>query len=96
MPRRGRGELTKIAAALRVHPTFISQVFRGPRELSLEQAALLAYHLQLSEPEREFFIDLVGLSRAGNDPLKTVLKRRMTMLKEQNQPVPVPELHSAE
>lgn len=70
-PRKGRGEFLAMAHAMNVHTTLVSQIFKGARDLSLEQADALADHLTFSSAERRYFLDLVNYSRAGTKKLKS-------------------------
>ena len=82
MPQAGRGEFQKIAHALKMHTTLVSQVFRGKKDLTLEQACALADYFSLTELETEYFICLVQLERAGTDRLRRMLKRQRTVMRE--------------
>lgn len=76
-PKRGRGLLSKWAEATRIHKTTFSQIIRGPRHLSLEQAELLARSLELSEGESEYLVLLVNLERAGSTSLRAMFKKQI-------------------
>ncbi len=77
-----RGDYQKMAMALRVHATLISQVFRGVRELTPEQASELASYLNLNDAESDYFLCLVELSRAGNQPFRRIVEKRIERLKK--------------
>jgi plasmid maintenance system antidote protein VapI len=76
MASRGRGQYKKMAESLCVHPTLISQIFKGPRHLTPEQAAEVVAFLGLGEQEAEYFLTLVELNRAGSQRLKALLEKR--------------------
>ncbi|MGZ3685929.1 MAG: TIGR02147 family protein [Bdellovibrionota bacterium] len=78
----GRGQLSKVAKVLGVHSTFVSLVFQEKRDLSFEQAVLLAQHLQLTESETDYFLLLVQLARAGNSQLKEHTKKKIREAQE--------------
>jgi uncharacterized protein (TIGR02147 family) len=84
-PGRGHGEYRKMAEYLKVHTSLISQIFRGAKELNLEQATRLSEYLGLAELESEYFLGLVQLERAGSEALRTILRRQLRRLKEQAQ-----------
>lgn len=69
-PKKGRGEFLAMARSMKVHTTLVSQIFKGSRDLSLEQADALADHLRLSSSERRYFFDLVNFARAGTKKLQ--------------------------
>lgn len=83
MPKHGHGEYQRIAVALRLHTTSVSQIFKGQRELSHEQAAALCLYFGFTEKETDYFITLVSLARAGTKQLKAVHERRIQALQEQ-------------
>ena len=56
-----QSNLSRLAEAIQVHPTFLSHVLNGHKELSLEQAALASVYIGLSKLEPEPF----GSSRWG-------------------------------
>jgi len=86
-PSLGRGELSKIAQKLGTSSVAISQVVRGDRNFTHEQALEVAEYLELGELETEYFLLLVLLERAGtfklkrklNDQLEAVRKRAQTL-----------------
>lgn len=62
--------LSRLAEAAQVHPTFLSHALAGTKDLSLEQAALLSAHFGLTKLEQDYFFILIQLDRAGNHRLK--------------------------
>ncbi len=82
MPKQGRGEFQKIAATLNMHSTTVSHVFKGEKELTLEQAAGLCQHWGLNPQETDYFITLVELSRAGSSSLKKIFQNRIDEIKK--------------
>jgi uncharacterized protein (TIGR02147 family) len=82
LPKRGYGEARKIAAHLEVGSTFVSQVFHGSKDLSLEQADILADYLGLVGLERDYFILLVEKERAGTKRLKQYWNSKLEELKK--------------
>lgn len=65
-----------------MHSTFVSLVFQEKRDLSGEQALLLARHLGLTEAETDYFLLLVQLARAGNHPLREHTKKKIREARE--------------
>lgn len=82
-PGGGRGELTKIAQLLGVNSSFLTQVLRGPKNFSQEQAFLLAGYLGLDELETRYLSDLVSFERASKAPYKDFLRRRLEKLRNE-------------
>ncbi len=64
------GNLSKLAGVARVHPTFLTQVFSGTKDLSLEQATFISISLEQTKLEQEYFFALIQLERAGTQELK--------------------------
>ncbi len=77
MPKKGRGQMTKMAAHLNVHNVVLSQVYRGEKELSMEQAYDTAEYLGFSDLETEYFLLLVQKNRAGHYRLKAHFEERI-------------------
>lgn len=70
-PKKGRGEFLKMAKAMNIQSSQVSQILKGNRDLNLEQADLLSDYLQLNISEKRYFLDLISLSRAGTKKLKS-------------------------
>ena len=83
-PRKGRGEITKIADQLGVHPTLISQILSDQKHLSSEQAFDLCSYFALNPLETEYFMILVKFDRAGNPRLKTYYKEQLGQLRNRS------------
>lgn len=81
-PKKGFGEYRRMAQALRVSTTMISQVFKGDKHLSLELAADLCDYLALNEDESDYFLLTVEFSRAGSHKLQSRLRRRIKATQE--------------
>lgn len=82
MPRRGRGVFAKMASAAQTYSSSISQVFRGDKHLTLEQAAAVADFLSLSDNETRYFLLLVQHARAGSPRLSRLLERELAAIRE--------------
>ena len=66
-----------------VHPTFLSHVLAGTKELSLEQAALISEYMNLTQLEQDFFFAILQIDRAGNQKLKKYWLDKKTELENQ-------------
>lgn len=82
LPKRGRGQALKLSQHLGVHTTLVSQILKGLKTFTLEQASLTAEFLELTEAETDYFLLLVQLDRAGNESLRKNLKRQINELKK--------------
>jgi uncharacterized protein (TIGR02147 family) len=87
LPQKGRGEITKMAKALGIHPTLMSLVISGKRELSNEQVFHLAEYLRLGTLESEFLTLLVLFSRAGNHRYKAHLKEKIAAMRRESRKI---------
>lgn len=74
---KGRGEFSRIAAYLKVSNVLISQVFKGHKELSVEQGIKLAEYYGFSEIETKYFINCLSYNKAGNQQLKSYYEKEM-------------------
>lgn len=84
-PRRGHGQLRKISLYLNINSVVMSQVFRGDRDLTLEQALGVTKFMRLSELERDYFILLVQKNRALNHELKAIFEKQLESLRDSSQ-----------
>lgn len=79
--RHVRGYKSRLAEAAGCKNSFISQVLHGHVHLTLEHAVGLALFWQLSPCEREFFVELVNLARAGTPGLRNHVQARLQTLR---------------
>ena len=70
LPKQGRGEFARISRVTGIHKTTLSQIIKGSKDLSLEQAIKVTRHLGLNRIETEYFILLVDRARAGSEELR--------------------------
>lgn len=75
--RKGHGLLSRWAEQLGIHPTLLSQVLAGTKELSLELADAMTQLLHLSEDEKDYFLLLVQKSRAGSESLRRHFSKKI-------------------
>ncbi len=84
-PKEGYGQLSRMAEKLRTNPVSISQIFRGDRELNLEQAAKLCDFLGFNTLESDYFLLLVQKDRAGSHDLQQIFARQLKELRGRGQ-----------
>lgn len=77
-----RGGVSKVASFLKVHPSYISQVLKGDKDFSQEQAFKLADHLNLNDLGRDYFIHLVLEAKAGTHSLKKYYRSKRETLRK--------------
>lgn len=85
LPKAGRGKYLEIATELNAHTTLISQIFKGNRDLSMEQAYQLCDYLGLNKLEVDYFLLLVSKERAGNFELKKYYESKIQTLQSELQ-----------
>ncbi len=85
MPKKGYGQFAKIAKYLSINSVNVTQIFKGDRDLSLEQACLLTEFLGLPQLEAEYFVGLVELARASHFKLKNMIQKRLDELKKKSE-----------
>jgi uncharacterized protein (TIGR02147 family) len=84
MPKQGYGQFRKIAEHLNVSSVIVSQVFKGNRDLSQEQAFDLAAYFGFSDLETRYFLLLVQKERAGNHKLKKYFEAQLSEIREKS------------
>lgn len=83
--KNGFGESTKLALAIGVNNTLISQILNGDKCFTLEQALSCAEHLNLNEIESEYFILLIQLERAGTKQYRQFIEKQIQKLRIKSQ-----------
>ncbi len=81
LPKNGRGEIGKMAAAIDMHPTLMSMVISADRDFTYEQAFSLAEYLELTDLESEYLLLLIQHERAGTQKLKKHFKAKLEKIK---------------
>ena len=76
-----RGQYRKLAEALRVQSSLVSQIFSGFRHLTAEQACSVARFFKLDPNETRYFVSLVQLERAGTVALKEMFREDLKRLR---------------
>lgn len=76
------GVRKRLAAAIPVHTTFISQVMSGEANLSAEQAEAVNGFFDHTDAEGEYFLLLVLRDRAGTEALRARLARKIGDLRQ--------------
>lgn len=85
LPKGGRGKYLEIATELNAHTTLISQIFKGERDLSMEQAFQLCDYLGFNKLETDYFLLLVSKERSGNFQLQEYYQSKIEQLQNELQ-----------
>lgn len=81
-PKKGHGQLLKIASFLGVHTTLLTHIFRGDSDPTVEQSLKLCSYMGLSETEKDYFVAMVQRERAANEETKKYFEaQRLKILK---------------
>lgn len=83
MPHKGYGQISRLARFLGVHTTLVSQILKGQKELTTDQAAAAAKFFTLGELESEYLVLLVQFARAGNPAAKSIYRKQLQRTKSQ-------------
>lgn len=84
MPKSGYGQSRQLAKFLNVHSTLVSQVIKGKKSFTLEQAAATCEFFALTEMETDYFLLLVQADRAGSVALRKNISRQIDKLRTQS------------
>lgn len=87
MPNEGRGFISKLAHYMGLNPSFLSQVIKGDKHLSLEQALKVTEYLSLNAQEKEYFLYLIQYERAGTVELQQFFSQKIEGLKKDSQKI---------
>ena len=74
----------KLAVKISVHPSLVSQILKGEKSLTLDQAIATGDFFGLSEIENDYLLLLVQRDRAATPALKDHLDRKINELKEKS------------
>lgn len=77
-----RGYSGKLAKAADLHPTVLSQILSGMRDLNLDQAYKVSTFIAHNDLERELFLLLVQKRRAGHFELENYFNEKIKETKE--------------
>lgn len=86
-PKNGHGYKLKIAETLRVHPTLVTQVFKGQKSFTQEQAYALSQFIGLNDLEKDYFLTLIEWDKAGTSTLKKFIESKLIKLKKESEKV---------
>jgi len=86
-PKAGYGVYSRIAQHLGTNSVVISQVFKGDRDLNLEQAAKLCEFMNLGTLETDYLLLLVQNGKAGTPGLKKILTRQLGEIRNRGQAI---------
>ncbi len=77
LPKNGHGEYRRLALALNVSTTLISQIFNSEKDLSLEMACEMTEYMHFNDDESDYFLLLVNYNKSGSNKLTNQLLRQI-------------------
>ena len=83
LDRGPRGTKLALARALRCQPGFVTQILKGEKQLSLEQALGFTSFAGLEGAEKEYFLLLVQKDRAGTRELRDFFQVKLGELRRE-------------
>ncbi len=84
---RAYGLKGKLAKALGISSSLLSQVIKGEKSFTADQTSDLTDYLGLTDLESDYFHLMVELDRAANHRYKEKLQRKIKVLQEQSQKI---------
>jgi uncharacterized protein (TIGR02147 family) len=81
LPSKGYGQLSKLARSIGVNVTLTSQIMKGSKSLSIDQAVLTAQFFGLSDLETDYFIALVSYDRAGRQESRAYIEKQLEKIR---------------
>ncbi|MBO9665578.1 MAG: TIGR02147 family protein [Bdellovibrio sp.] len=86
-PKGGHGYKLKIAEALNVHPTLVTQVLKGQKSFTQEQAFSLAQFIRLNDLEKDFLLTMIEWDKAGTTSLKKFVESKLLKLRKEGEKI---------
>jgi uncharacterized protein (TIGR02147 family) len=84
LPNEGYGQLAKIARAISLNPSTLTLVLQNQKDFTPEQANDFCEHLQMTELETSYFINLVSFSRAGKPNLRIRIQKEIQLIRKRS------------
>lgn len=75
--------LSQLSQVCGVHPTFLSHVLSGTKELSLEQASLMSEYFGFTQLEQDYFFSIIQMERAGHFKLKEYFQNKISHIESE-------------
>lgn len=83
-PKGGRGQFRRLAEFLSINSTMVSQILSGSKDFTLEQAQQTCEFLGLTPLEKDYFMMLVQIERAGSFSLKEYYREKLKQIKKES------------
>ncbi|OIQ20848.1 MAG: hypothetical protein BM556_02575 [Bacteriovorax sp. MedPE-SWde] len=76
-PKEGRGVFSQLSKSLNVSSVLISKIFKGDKDLSIDQAVLTCDFFEFNELESDYFITLVSKARAASTETRKYFEKKL-------------------
>ena len=86
-PQKGYGIQSKLAEAIGAHSSFVTSVLKSERQLTPEHAVGVANFFNMTALEKEYFMELVNLDRAGTPALREYHSDKIKILKQKSRSI---------
>lgn len=83
----GYGQASRLAKALKVHSSLVSQILNGSKDFSPEQAINVAKFFSFTSKETEFFVLLLLFEKAGTAELRAFYQRQLESFRKSQQKI---------
>lgn len=87
MPKKGYGKMSELSRFMGVHTTLVSQVLKGHKDLTTDQAILSSEFFGLNIFETEYFLLMVSMERAGVESSKNFYKQKLESMKTESRSI---------
>lgn len=87
LPQKGYGQLGKLARAMGVNATLVSQILNAKKNMTEDQAYLAAGFFDFNEHETAYLLLLVQRERAGGHQLKNFLEQQISAAQKRGRQV---------
>lgn len=84
LPKKGHGQVTKLAGHLSVSTPYMSQVLGEKRELTSDQLYLACQFIGLSELETRYLVKLAQIERASHFAYKASLEKELLQIRQES------------
>ncbi|MBC87069.1 MAG: hypothetical protein CL677_07795 [Bdellovibrionaceae bacterium] len=84
LPNQGRGEFRRIADAIGVSSVLVSQIFKGEKHITADQAFKLCQYFKLDSLQSEYFLLLVNYERSGDSGLRGFYQEKIEEYKNRS------------
>lgn len=86
-PKKGHGQLRRLAAFVSISSTLASQVLSGQKHFTLDQAYLVSEFFGFDELQSEYFMCLVNYERSGSLRYRQKLEKDLIRIRQESKKI---------